>query len=242
MPLLKAKQIFTFASVLWTLGGGLLSLQFPLLAADSDKQSDVNQVTVNEFLTAASVDDVERLTDGLNSGVPIDSIDSRGRTALLIATYANSINAARFLINHGANVNFKDQSQDSPYLYAGAEGKLEILKMTVTAGADLQSVNRYGGTALTPAAHHGHEEVVRYLLTTTIDVNQVNSLGWTALLEAVILGNGGPVYQRIIELLVAAGADSSLADDNGVTPLQHAKERDYGHIVSILTRSDQINR
>lgn len=224
-------QILAFSSILWAVGAVL-----PLYAADSDKQSNMNQAAVDEFLTAASVDDVEGLTDGLKTGVPIDSIDSNGRTALLIATHSNSINAARFLINHGANVNLKDQLQDSPYLYAGAEGKLEILKMTVAAGADLQSVNRYGGTALTPAAHHGHEEVVRYLLTTTIDVNQVNSLGWTALLEAVILGDGGPAYQNIIELLVTAGADLSLADDNGVTPLQHAKERGYAHIISILTK------
>ena len=242
MQLLKVNQFFLLASVLWIIGGGLLSLPLPLYAADSDKQSDMDQEIVDEFLTAASVDDVERLNDGLKTGVPIDSVDRRGRTALLIATYANSIDAARFLINHGANVNLKDQLQDSPYLYAGAEGKLEILKMTVAAGADLQSVNRYGGTALTPAAHHGHEEVVRYLLTTTIDVNQVNSLGWTALLEVVILGDGGPVYQRIIQLLVTAGADSSLADDKGATPLQHAKERGYARIASILTRSDQINR
>lgn len=238
MQRLKVNLIFTFTSILWTIGAGLLSLQLPVYAADPDKQSTMNQAAVDVFLTAASVDDVERLTDGWKAGVPIDSIDSKGRTALLIATYANSINAARFLVNHGANVNVKDQLQDSPYLYAGAEGKLEILKMTVAAGADLQSVNRYGGTALTPAAHHGHEEVVRYLLTTTIDVNQVNSLGWTALLEAVILGDGGPVYQRIIELLLKAGADTSLADDKGVTPLQHAKERGYAHITSLLTRSD----
>ena len=35
---------------------------------------------------------------------------------------------------------------------------------TLQAGADLRSVNRYGGTALIPAAHHGHVEVVRLLL------------------------------------------------------------------------------
>ena len=229
-------------SLSWVVGIALLLLQLPLYAADSEKQSEMDQAIVDDFLTAASVDDVERLTLGLKMGVPVDIKDSRGRTALLIATYANSINAARFLIDHGANVNIKDQLQDSPYLYAGAEGKLEILKMTVDAGANLKSVNRYGGTALTPAAHHGHEEVVRYLLSTTIDINQVNSLGWTALLEAVILGDGGPVYQRIVEMLVAAGADTSLADNNGVTPLQHAKERGYARITSILTNSDKMNQ
>ena len=34
------------------------------------------------------------------------------------------------------NVNAKDNKQDTPYLYAGAEGLLEILKMTLSHGAD----------------------------------------------------------------------------------------------------------
>ena len=46
----------------------------------------------------------------------------------------------------------------------GAEGRTEILRMTLAAGADLKSTNRYGGTALIPAAHHGHPEAVRILL------------------------------------------------------------------------------
>ena len=68
---------------------------------------------------------------------------------------------ARALIAAGADVNAKDDIEDSPYLYAGAEGRIEILKMTLAAGADLKSTNRYGGTALIPAAHHGHPEAVQ---------------------------------------------------------------------------------
>ena len=71
---------------------------------------------------------------------------------------------ARLLIAAGADVNAKDDIEDSPYLYAGAEGRDEILKMTLAAGADLKSPNRYGGTALIPAAHHGHPETVKILL------------------------------------------------------------------------------
>ena len=63
--------------------------------------------------------------------------------------------------------------------------------------ANLKSVNRYGGTALIPAAHHGHPDAVRVLLGTAIDKDHVNKLGWTALLEAVILGDGGPVHTEM---------------------------------------------
>ena len=140
------------------------------------------------------------------------------------------------LIDAGADVNAKDNIEDSPYLYAGAEGRLEILKMAVAAGADLASVNRYGGTALIPAAHHGHLDVVRYLLATGIDIDHVNNLGWTALLEAVILGDGGPTYQTIVGDLLKAGADPGIADRDGVTPLQHAKARRFDEIAVIIER------
>jgi ankyrin repeat protein len=54
-------------------------------------------------------------------------------------------NVPGVLIAAGADVNAMDNNEDSPFLFAGAEGRLEILKMTVASGADLKSVNRCGG-------------------------------------------------------------------------------------------------
>ena len=142
---------------------------------------------------------------------------------------------ARALIAAGADVNAKDSIQDSPFLYAGAEGRLEILKLTLAAGADLASTNRYGGTALIPACHHGHVETVHELLKTAIEVDHVNSLGWTALLETVILGDGGPRYQEITRLLIAAKADVNLADRDGKSPLAHARARGFSEIAKALS-------
>jgi uncharacterized protein len=173
---------------------------------------------------------VERL---IREGARVAARDNRGRTALLLATHGNHVAVARALIAAGADVNAKDDMQDSAFLYAGAEGRIEILKMTLPT-ADLKSTNRYGGTALIPAAHHGHTEAVRILLATAIDKDHVNRLGWTALLEAVILGDGGPVHSEIVRLLVEAGANVNIADREGVTPLQHAKRRGYAAMVRIL--------
>jgi hypothetical protein len=114
---------------------------------------------------------------------------------------------------------------------------LEILQLTLAAGANLRSTNRYGGTALIPAAHHGHVETVRELLKTKIDVDHVNRLGWTALLEAIILGDGGAAHTEIVRLLVAKGARLQLADAQGVTPLAHAEQRGQKAIVQILRQA-----
>jgi hypothetical protein len=79
--------------------------------------------------------------------------------------------------------------------------------------------------------------MVRALLETEIDVDHVNNLGWTALLEAVILGDGGKAHQRIVRMLLDAGADRSIADRDGVTALEHARERGYAEMVAMLDQA-----
>jgi hypothetical protein len=155
----------------------------------------------------------------------------------MLATRANFVEVARLLIGAGADVNAKDSIRDTPYLYAGAEGRDEILTMALAAGANLRDTNRYGGTALIPACHHGHPSSVRILLTTDIDIDHVNDLGWTALMETVILGDGGPIYIGILELLLAAGADTDIPDRDGVTPLAHARALGFADLARILERA-----
>lgn len=171
----------------------------------------------------------------VSEGVPLEARDADNRTALLLATRANLVEIAAALINAGADVNAKDSIHDTPFLYAGAEGRNNILKLILAARkANLLDTNRYGGTALIPAAHHGHPETVRLLLDTAIDVDHVNNLGWTALLEAVILGDGGLVYQEIVKLLLAGGANAEIADKDGVTSLAHAKSRGFSEIAQMI--------
>jgi len=195
----------------------------------ADAQSGRDQA----LIAVAGKGDLAGFERLVREGASVAARDGRGRTALLAATHGNHVAVARALIAAGADVNAKDDIQDSPYLYAGAGGLIEILKLTLPK-ADLKSTNRYGGTALIPAAHHGHPEAVKILLGTAIDKDHVNRLGWTALLEAVILGDGGPVHTEIVRLLVEAGANVNIADKDGVTPLAHAKRRGFSGMVRIL--------
>ena len=187
------------------------------------------------LLEAVQTGNTGKALELVTGGAPLEKRDDENRTPLLLATHANLVEIARALISAGADVNAKDNIQDTPFLYAGAEGRNDILQLILATGkANLADTNRYGGTALIPAAHHGHPETVRILLGTTIDVNHVNSLGWTALLEAVILGDGGPVHQEIVKLLLAGGADAGKADNDGVTPLTHAKSRGFTEIARMI--------
>ncbi len=68
-------------------------------------------------------------------------------------------------------------------------------------------------------------------------MNHVNNLGWTCLLEIVILGDGGPRHQEATRLVLAAGADPSLADGKGVTPLAHARARGQQAIARMIEQA-----
>lgn len=197
------------------------------------------------LIAAARRGDVASVRQLIGEGASVRARDQHGATALLAATHRNHVEVARVLIAAGADVNAKDNIRDTPFLYASAEGRNEILTMILATGrANLADTNRYGGTALIPAAHHGHPDTVRILLATAIDIDHVNNLGWTALLEAVILGDGGPVYREIVGLLVDAGAQG-IADDDGVTPLEHARRRGFLEIAKLIEegpRSAQSGR
>ena len=65
-------------------------------------------------------------------------------------------------------------------------------------------------------------------------LDHVNNLGWTALIEAIILGDGGPRHIAIVADLVKAGADITIADGNGATPLALALQNGHQTIAQIL--------
>ena len=189
------------------------------------------------LLRSAEQGDLAGVQHQLRSGAVVDTRDARQRTPLLLATWANHPAVAQALIAAGADVNAKDDQQDSPYLVAGAHGRTEILKMTLAHGADLRSTNRYGGTALIPASEKGHPEAVRLLIQAGADVDFVNNLGWTSLLEVVILGQDTAMYQNITRQLTAAKANLTPPDRDGVTPLQHAKQRGLTQIAALLAQA-----
>ncbi|WP_433685687.1 ankyrin repeat domain-containing protein [Nocardia sp. CA-119907] len=152
----------------------------------------------------------------------------------MAATKNRATAAAQALIAAGADVNAKDDLEDSAYLYAGAEGLDDILEMTLRNGADLRSTNRYGGTALIPASEHGYVATVRMLIEAGVDVNHINNPRWTALHEAIVYGDGSERYQRVVAALLDAGADPSIRDGSGRTALYNAQRSGQIAIVSIL--------
>ncbi|HEY5879245.1 MAG TPA: ankyrin repeat domain-containing protein, partial [Nakamurella sp.] len=72
------------------------------------------------------------------------------------AAWANDVPAAAELIAAGADVNAKDDTEQSAYLIATSEGYLDLLELTLAHGADLTSLDSFRGTGLIRAAERGH--------------------------------------------------------------------------------------
>ncbi len=188
------------------------------------------------LIAAVEADDPDAAATAIADGADLERRGKDGRTPLVEATKANRVALARVLLAAGADPDAKDDLQDSAYLYAGAEGLNEILRLTLEHGADVKSTNRYGGTALIPASEHRHVDGP--------DLDQGRGAGrprqqtvLTALHEAIVLGDDPQDQVEVVRLLLAAGADPSIPDGDGVVPRRLAADRGYTDIVEAIDQA-----
>lgn len=198
-------------------------------------KTDQDNIVQNSIVEAVSKGQINAVKELLDKGADANQKGKDSKSLLLIATEKNDLTMAKLLLQYGANVNQQDNILNSPFLYAGASGFTELVKLYLDHGADFKIFNRYNGTALIPACERGHVETVRLLANTKgFPIDHINRLGWTALLEAIILGDGSQKYVDIVQILLDANSDKNIADNEGVTPLQHARKRGFNKIVTIL--------
>lgn len=198
-------------------------------------KTDQDNIVQNSIVEAVSKGQINAVKELLDKGADANQKGKDSKSLLLTATEKNDLTMAKLLLQYGANVNQQDNILNSPFLYAGASGFTELVKLYLDHGADFKIFNRYNGTALIPACERGHVETVRLLANTKgFPIDHINRLGWTALLEAIILGDGSQKYVDIVQILLDANSDKNIADNEGVTPLQHARKRGFNKIVTIL--------
>lgn len=186
----------------------------------------------------AHLGDVEAIRSLVAAGADLEQRDGNGRTPAHVAAFASNDAALEALAAAGADMNALDDQVYDVLTIAAVANDPDMVSLALRLGnrPDL-TTSVYDGTALIAAAHLGHQEVVRRLIAGGAPLDHVNNLGWTALIEAVFLGDGGPDHIETVRALVMAGADRSIADREGMTPLQHAEARGFEAIATILRES-----
>ncbi|WP_027259988.1 ankyrin repeat domain-containing protein [Leisingera aquimarina] len=211
----------------------ILTLASPALAQTAPSAAEI--AAYDGLHRAAQTGDVAGIDRLAAGGADLNARDRRGRTPAHVAAFASQDATLRALAKAGADLNaLEGQAYDVVTIAAVADDP-ELMSLAIELGNHPGlTTSPYDGTALIAAAHLGYVEVVRRLINAGAPLDHVNNLGWTALIEAVILGDGGPDHQAVVELLVAAGADQTIGDRDGATPRDHAEDRQYLEILSLL--------
>jgi hypothetical protein len=116
-----------------------------------------------------------------------------------------TVEAAGNLIERGANVNARDHGQ-TPFLRAAQNGHLQVMRLLMEHGADIDAQDDDGRTALMIAAGAADPEMVRLLLERGAKVNLKAKDGFTAWTGSQMADGGDPRYQEMRRLLKRAGA------------------------------------
>lgn len=167
------------------------------------------------------------------------------------------------LIKEGANVNYKymnndyydvqeqhyhddhrfvfDYNNQSPLLYASFEGFIDIVKLLIKAGINVNTCNTDNFSSLhyacdfTPVDYtslNNHIKIVKLLIKNGANVNITNKHRQIPLHNTSIHG-----FTDIVKLLIKANTDIDILDYYGNTPLHYASIYGHTEIVKLLIKA-----
>lgn len=139
-------------------------------------------------------------------------------------------------LEKGADANYEDEKGRTPLYGAVSLGHLEIVKLLITADADVNHFicNDYfksGWIALYCASERGDELIVELLLKNRANVNQANKYGETPLYIAAYKG-----HTEIVNLLLENDANVNQATKTGETPLYVVASNNCPKIAQLLLK------
>ena len=173
--------------------------------------------------------------------------DADGNTWLHYAVNGNcSKEVLQAVIDLGADVNATNKHNETALILASHRGNADAMNVLLDTGVDANTVDVKGDTLLHKAIHKDVKlETLQAIIDHGADVNATNKDGATALILACNIGQRIPV-----EVLLTAGADTTIADASGDTCLHKLFQRecdqetlqmllDYGIPVDATNRNHQ---
>lgn len=150
-----------------------------------------------------------------NAAAPAnDNAESLDRQLLSAAEFGDTVKMID-LLARGADINARHTNNDTPLHIAAREGHLDAVKLLIEKKADTSLLNNFQRTALIESLRaHQDEQINLVLINAETPVNLQDNKGRTAAYFAA--QDGLPLTTKA---LGDAGADFSLAGQDGVTPL-----------------------
>ena len=110
----------------------------------------------------------------------ISEDDAYGDAPLHYAVYRNNVEAARILLNNGADINDVDNQKQAALHMAATNGSVDILALFIDHKAVLSLADNDGATALQLAVAEGHTKFVQLLLK-AVEKGEIEYEGATGL-------------------------------------------------------------
>jgi len=233
-----------------------------LLEAGADPDASLTPAGDTALMLAARTGKADALGVLVEVGADVNASETwGGTTALMWAVSEGHAEATRALIDAGADVNARShyvaaangrgfegrtpvtsgtESEIAefasgwltPLMFAAREGNVDLARMLVEAGADVNSVTGDGKTPLALAIFNGGYEVASFLVRSGADVNRSDAQRFTPLFWAVDRRNMETAVNfpwmvtadpmPLIRELLDAGADPNALVDN--TPRARMRE------------------
>jgi len=165
-----------------------------------------NKFGVTPLQTAVVNENVEAVRTLLKMGAIPDLTNHSGYTALLLASEGDEVEIVKMLLEAGANPNITENDEDGTALHRTvskqSQANVEIAKLLIQGGADLNYRNTEGNTALHWASGNNKLTIAKILVEAGAEVNVRNEDGLTPLVWAMIRGN-----QKVAKFLASKGGE-----------------------------------
>ncbi|XP_062451184.1 protein phosphatase 1 regulatory subunit 12B isoform X3 [Rhea pennata] len=211
------------------------------------------------FLAACSSGDTEEVKRLLGHGARINTTNVDGLTALHQACIDENLDMVKFLVENGANVNQQDNEGWTPLHAVASCGYLNIAEYLISHGANVAAVNSEGevpsdiaeeaamkdllleqvkkqGVDLDLARKEEEQQMLQdarqWLNSGRIEDVKQPRTGATALHVAAAKG-----YSEVMRLLIQAGFNLNVQDNDGWTPLHAAAHWGVKEACSILAEA-----
>ena len=219
-----------------------------LLAHDADVNAKT-QIGATPLVVAASAIGSEKVVKLLlDRGADPNAAENRGVTPLIAASGVGNTAAAKLLLDRGANANAYaggvGQKTVTPLLGAAHNGDVELTRLLLARKPDLDMKSppndgivkngpvAFGAmTALHLATAAPSADVVKVLLDAGATVDPRDARDATPLMWAIATDRPEP---RIIHMLLAKGADSSLSTKTGEDALAWARKYNNPVVMSAV--------